>query len=77
MWMKRLTERNKNSGIAFFPYCFRDDTCSGMGSSEQCDECKFMYDVCERLTKYEDTGLTPKQIRKMKKKMEGKGWVNT
>ena len=68
--MKRLTERNKYDGGAFYPYCFRIDTCGGDGCTDP--ECKFMEEVCERLAKYEDTGLSPKQIRKMKKKMEGR-----
>ena len=69
--MKRLTARSED-GDAYYPYCVEGDKCFGMGASEKCDTCGFNDKVCERLAAYEDTGLTPKQIRKMKKEMEGK-----
>lgn len=67
--MKRLTERNED-GSTYYPYCLREDTCWGWGTSGKCDTCKFNEKVCDRLAAYEDTGLTPKQVRKMKKAME-------
>ncbi len=51
--MKRLTERNQN-GDAYYPYCFQEDTCEGMGTSEKCDRCDFSRRICEKLAYYED-----------------------
>lgn len=67
--MKCLTARN-DDGSAYYPYCLRDDTCWGWGTNEKCDTCKFNEKVCDRLAAYEDTGLTPKQIRKLIEKRE-------
>ena len=50
---KRLTARGEK-GYAYYPYCFRDDTCGGMGCSEKCDTCNFNLMICERLAEYED-----------------------
>lgn len=50
--MERLTGRNE-SGVAYYPYCFREDTCEGMGTGG-CDSCVFMLRVCETLAGYED-----------------------
>lgn len=50
---KRLTTRGKG-GYAYYPYCFRDETCGGMGSSEKCDTCGFSEKIVERLAEYED-----------------------
>lgn len=51
--MNRLTKRNE-IGQAFYPYCFRDDTCGGIGCSENCDKCEHAEMTCERLADYED-----------------------
>lgn len=64
--MERLTARHKNGNReAYYPYCFRSDTCDGDGTSEKCNRCHFEKAVCERLANYEDTGLTPEQIREI------------
>lgn len=65
--MKRLTAISEN-GKAYYPYCFREDTCDGCGSSEKCDQCELSLKVCETLAAYENTGLTPEQIRKLKER---------
>ena len=62
MRMERLTAWNKN-GEAYYPECYRKDGCDGFGGN--CDNCKFSYGVCETLAAYEDTCLTPDQIRQM------------
>jgi len=51
--MERLTARNREGG-AYYPYCFREDTCMGDGSSYKCDECDFTTKSCEKLAHYED-----------------------
>ena len=52
--MKRLTKRNESNTAYYYPHCFREDTCMGMGYSTKCDECDFIDMVCERLGEYED-----------------------
>lgn len=59
--MERLTARNEN-GAAYYPHCFKEDTCCGDGVSEKCNDCKFEKEISERLAAYEDTNLTPEQI---------------
>lgn len=67
--MERLTARHKNGNKeAYYPYCFRPDTCDGDGTSEKCNRCHFEKAVCERLANYEETGLTPEQIRVLKER---------
>ena len=64
--MERLTERNENGKKeAYYPYCFREDTCDGDGPSEKCVACALSTKICEKLAEYEDTGLTPDEIREM------------
>ena len=64
--MERITARNENGAKeAYYPYCFREDTCDGDGMSEKCDMCDFPIKICERIAEYEDTGLTPEQIREL------------
>lgn len=58
--MKRLTADSDN-GTAYYPYCFRDDTCGGMGI-EDCSTCDFIDQVCQRLAEYERTGLEPEEV---------------
>ena len=60
--MERLTARNEN-GEAYYPQCYRKDGCDGFGGD--CSNCKFSDRVCETLAAYEDTDLTPDQIRQM------------
>ena len=50
--MDRLTARNER-GKAYFPYCFREDTCEGLGTSEKCGTCELTQIVCEKLAEYE------------------------
>lgn len=61
--MERLTAREK--GIAYYPHCFREDTCGGMGPDITCEGCEFSISVCERLASYEDIGLTPEQLQEI------------
>ena len=58
--MERLTKR-EILGNAYFPKCF-EDPCNGCGCQD--DDCD-MGEVCEKLASYEDTGLTPEQIREI------------
>lgn len=51
--MERLTKRNECGG-AYYPYCFMEDTCDGVGTSENCDYCDFSTKICEKLAHYED-----------------------
>ena len=61
--MERLTSYD---GDYYYPHCMKGSTCDGRGSSEKCNECEFDKSVCVTLGKYEDTGLTPEQIRELK-----------
>ena len=88
--MERLTAREK--GIAYYPHCFREDTCDGMGPDTTCEGCDFITQVCERLAAYEDLELAPEQLRevnnlyrekceevaKLKKQIEqmAAGWID-
>ena len=65
--MERLTAISEN-GKAYYPYCFREDTCDGCGSSEKCHQCELSLKVCETLAAYENTGLTPEQIMELKER---------
>lgn len=58
--MKRLTAWC--SGNAYYPKCF-EEPCGGMGCND--DKCGFMVGVCNRLAEYEDTGLTPEEIKSL------------
>ena len=59
--MERLTAREE-SGNAYYPHCFREDTCGGGGCAEHSGICEFSEKVCETLAAYEDTNLTQEQI---------------
>ena len=64
--MERLTARNERfPDETYYPYCFREDACGGEGMSDKCDICEFPIKICKRLAAYEDTGLTPEQIREL------------
>lgn len=65
--MERLTAISE-SGKAYYPYCFREDTCDGCGSSEKCDQCELSLKVCETLAAHENTGLTPEQVMELKER---------
>ena len=59
--MERLTEWNKSSHKhAYYPRCFKEP-CYGSGC--KIEDCPFEIAVCERLAAYEDTGLTPEEIK--------------
>ena len=58
--MERLTEKNKADTGYFYPNCF--EKCSGMGCTSKCDACELQMQICEKLGRYEDIGLTPEQI---------------
>ena len=59
--MERLTEWNDGqTRHAYYPRCFKDP-CYGNGC--KINDCPFETAVCERLAAYEDTGLTPEEIK--------------
>lgn len=59
--MERLTEWNESSyKHAYYPRCFKEP-CYGGGCKIK--DCPFEIAVCERLAAYEDTGLTPEEIK--------------
>ena len=59
--MERLTEWNGGqTRHAYYPRCF-EEPCYGEGCKIK--DCQFETAVCERLAAYEDTGLTPEEIK--------------
>ena len=59
--MERLTEWNgEQTRHAYYPRCF-EEPCNGGGCKIK--DCPFETAVCERLAAYEDTGLTPEEIK--------------
>lgn len=59
--MERLTEWNESSHKhAYYPRCV-EEPCYGSGCKIK--DCPFEIAVCERLAAYEDTGLTPEEIK--------------
>ena len=58
--MERLTKRE--NGHAHYPRCF-EEPCGGMGC--RTEDCEFKVEICERLAAYEDTGLTPGEVKSM------------
>ena len=59
--MERLTEWNVGqTRHAYYPRCFKEP-CYGSGCKIK--DCPFKTAVCERLAAYEDTGLTPEEIK--------------
>ena len=65
--METLTAISEN-GKAYYPYCFRENTCDGCGSSEKCDQCELSLKVCDTLAAYENTGITPPEIMELKER---------
>lgn len=63
--MKRLTAIS-DVGEAYYPYCYRADTCDGKGETEKCRNCEFSEKICKTLAAYENTGLTPEEAEKVK-----------
>lgn len=59
--MNRLTARTTN-GHAYYPECFKAP-CNGDGCKKEM--CDFSIEICSKLADYEDTGLTPEQIRQI------------
>ncbi len=60
--VERLTERNEY-GEAYYKRCYASP-CEGTG--ESCDNCDLIdIEVCEALAAYEDTGITPDQMREI------------
>lgn len=51
--MERLTKRNKY-GDFYYPHCFREDTCGGMGAGEKCEKCEFTGRICNKIGEYEE-----------------------
>ena len=59
--MERLTKWNESSyKHAYYPRCIKEP-CYGRGCKIK--DCPFEIAVCERLAAYEDTGLTPEEIK--------------
>ena len=59
--MERLTEWNdEQTRHAYYPRCFKEP-CYGSGCKIK--DCPFETAVCERLASYEDSGLTPEEIK--------------
>ena len=59
--MERLTEWNGGqTRHAYYPRCFKEP-CYGDGC--KINDCLFETAVCDRLAAYEDTGLTPEEIK--------------
>ena len=59
--MERLTKWNVGqTRHAYYPRCFKEP-CYGSGCKIK--DCPFKTAVCERLAAYEDTGLTPEEIK--------------
>ena len=56
--MERLTQWQ--DGHAYYPRCF-EEPCYGGGCKDR--DCPFETAICERLAAYEDTGLTPEEIK--------------
>ena len=50
--MKRLTAIS-DVGEAYYPYCYRADTCDGEGGTEKCRDCEFSEKICKTLAAYE------------------------
>ena len=71
--MERLTAYD---GDYYYPHCMRGSTCDGRGPSEKCKECEFDERICVTLGKYEDTGLTPEQIRELKERDTAKAPID-
>ena len=65
--MKRLTAIS-DVEEAYYPYCYRADTCDGEGGTEKCRDCEFSEKICKTLAAYENTGLTPEEIVKLKER---------
>ena len=59
--MERLTRRS-DTGRAYYPRCF-DEPCGGDGCKIK--DCLLDDIICDRLAAYEDTGLTPKETKRM------------
>lgn len=66
--MERLTRRS-DTGHAYYPRCF-EEPCGGDGCKIK--DCLFDNTICERLAKYEDTGLEPESVEALKLSMMGK-----
>lgn len=71
--MERLTKRNE-CGDAYYPECY--ERCYGEGSSEKCNDCDYDEKICDTLADYEDTGLTPEQIQKLKERDTAKAPID-
>ena len=63
--MERLTKRG--NGHAYYPRCFKEP-CYGSGCKIK--DCPFETEVCECLAAYEDTGLTPEEVKRSKMEIE-------
>lgn len=59
--MERLTRRS-DTGHAYYPRCF-EEPCGGDGCKIK--DCLFDITICERLAKYEETGLEPEEVISM------------
>lgn len=74
--MERLTKRDIG-GRAYYPECSKTEFCSWAGRSDKCGRCIFDAKVCERLARYEDIDLTPKEIVDLKERDTAKTAIIT
>ena len=66
--MERLTAWSDYG--AYFPKCY-ENPCGGNGPENDCDDCGFMEDVCQKLAQYEDIG-TLEEVREAVEKQKAK-----
>ena len=60
--MGRLTDRT-NTGNAYYPFCFSEEGCEGVGISERCNYCNFEELTIEKLASYEDIIDSPEKLK--------------
>jgi hypothetical protein len=58
--MNRLTARSKNRE-AYYPVCI--EACDG--DLQDCGNCDIDKDICDRLAAYEDSQMTPEEVRSL------------
>lgn len=59
--LNRLTASDE-AGFCYFPECI--ERCGG--DPKDCANCEFIIKVCDALAAYEETGLSPEQIKALK-----------
>ena len=64
--MERLTAWSDYG--AYFPKCY-EEPCDGNGTENDCDNCGFMDDVCQKLARYEDIGTLEEVLEAVEKQI--------